>query len=1041
MENEKQLETEAECLRLEIAQLKAERATLSRHLETLRQSEKWYRGIVEAAQEGVCVIGADERTTFANARMAEMLGCAVEDVIGSPAVDFLDAEGKTRVGEYMRQKRKGAVSQKDFKIRRKDGSNFWALISANSLFDEYGKHTGALALVSDITERRKIEESLRSAQEFLSNLLENAQCAIFVSGVDGRVRLVNSVWESHTGLKRDDIVNRTALEFFPEDIARRFMAEDQTVAESGVPLVLQERVDLPNGAHYLHTVKFPLRDADGNVEAIGGISVDMTEREMAEQALRVSEERTRLLIEHSSDIIAIIGPEGEIQYVGPSVERILGYTPDEALGCSVFTDFMHPDDAKLFFKEFISGDYVDYGIKDEFRMRHKDGSWRYLEGRGSYLWNTPGINGALINAREITERKQFVAQIEETNDTLQVLIDSSPLAITAVDTDANVTMWNAAAERMFGWTFEEVQGKPLPFVPAEDVEDYEARFQASVAGTFVGAAERRRLRKDGSLIDISISAAPLQDNHGHIRGSMAIIADMTEQTQARETMRLLESAVHQATDSVLITDTNLEGSGPRILFVNPAFTRMTGYTATDVLGMTPEILNGPKTELSVLEEMRAQLARGEMFSAETTNYRKDRSVFQMEWYASPVRNSSGEITHFISIQRDITERKHLETQLLQAQKMEGIGRLAGGVAHDFNNLLTAIIGYSELAQMSLPPDTPGVAYLQHVRQAADRAAELTHQLLAFARKQVIEPKVVNLNNLILGVDKMLRRLIGEDIELVTLPDANLGQTKVDPGQFEQILVNLAVNARDAMPGGGKLTIETVNATFDETDVPVYGGLPAGNYVMVAVSDNGAGMSREIQAHIFEPFYTTKDQGKGTGLGLATCYGIVKQSGGHIWVYSEIGIGTTFKICLPRVMETESAQGHREDQGAIPRGTETVMLVEDEPMVRSIAAQTLRGQGYEVIEAGSGAEALVACIEHRAEIHMLLTDVIMPHMSGRELAKRLEPLRPAMKVLYTSGYTDSAIVEHGMLEEGIAFLQKPFTPAGLARKVRSVLDET
>jgi two-component system cell cycle sensor histidine kinase/response regulator CckA len=1001
MDNEKQLQAEVERLRLENAQLKTERATLSHHLETLRQSEEWYRGIVEAAQEGVCVIDADKRTTFANARMAEMLGCAVHEVVGSPVVDFLDADGEARVWEYMREKRKGAVSQKDFRIRRRDGSDFWALISANSLFDEGGNHTGALALVSDITERRKIEESLRSAQEFLSNLMENAQCAIFVSGVDGKVRLVNSVWEKHTGLKREEVVNRTALEFFPEDIARRFMAEDQSIAESGNPLILQEHIDLPNGTHYFHTVKFPLRDADGNVEAIGGISVDMTTREMAEQALRVSEERARLLVEYSNDIITIIGPNGEVNYVAPSVERILGYTPEEVLGTNVFGDFMHPDDAAQFFMEFTSGDYIDYGIKDEFRLRHKDGSWRTLEGRGSYLWDTPGITGALINARDITESKQFVAQMEETNDTLQVLIHSSPLAITAVDTDANVTMWNAAAERMFGWTFEEVQGKPLPYVPDSEREDFEARFRASQQGVYVTAAECRRLRKDGSFIDIRISAAPLQDGQGHIRGSMAVISDLTEQTQARETMRLMESAVQQANDSVMITDIHLDEPGPKILFVNPAFTRMTGYTAAEVLGQSSRILRGPKTEPGVIEEMKSQLAKGELFSGEAVKYRKDGSIFQMEWYSAPIRNSSGETTHYISIQRDITERKHLETQLLQAQKMEGIGRLAGGVAHDFNNLLTAIIGYSELAQMSLPPDMPAVAYLGHVRQAADRAAELTHQLLAFARRQVIEPKVVNLNSLIMGVDKMLRRLIGEDVELVTLPDEGLGQTKVDPGQFEQILVNLAVNARDAMPGGGKLTIETMNAVFDETDVPVYGGLPAGDYVMMAVSDNGAGMPREVQAHIFEPF---------------------------------------FKICLPRVMESAAAQGHKDDQGPIPRGTETIMLVEDEPMVRAIAAQTLRGQGYEVIEAGSGGEALVACIEHRSEIHILVTDVIMPHMSGRELARRLEPLRPNMKVLYTSGYTDSAILDHGMLEEGIAFLQKPFTPGGLARKVRSVLDE-
>jgi two-component system cell cycle sensor histidine kinase/response regulator CckA len=384
------------------------------------------------------------------------------------------------------------------------------------------------------------------------------------------------------------------------------------------------------------------------------------------------------------------------------------------------------------------------------------------------------------------------------------------------------------------------------------------------------------------------------------------------------------------------------------------------------------------------------------------------------------------------------EHKRVEAQLLQSQKMEVVGRLAGGVAHDFNNLLTVILGYSELAEEMLNQDDVALAYLRNVGQAAERAAGLTRQLLAFARQQVIEPKVIHINDLILNLDKLLRRLIGEDIELVTLPAPNLGQVKVDPGQIEQVLVNLAVNARDAMPEGGKLTIETAPAILDEEYARQHAEVAPGEYIMLAVSDTGIGMDETIQAHVFEPFFTTKEPGKGTGLGLATCYGIIKQSNGYIWLYSEPGRGTTFKIYLPRVEDTVVSP-QRDTRSTTPYGTETILFVEDEPMVRDISVQALRMQGYTVLEAVNGHEALRVAEEYEGDIHLLVTDVVMPQMGGTELAKRLPATYPDIKILFTSGYTDKAIVHHNVLAPGIAFLQKPFTPGTLTSKVREALD--
>jgi len=422
---------------------------------------------------------------------------------------------------------------------------------------------------------------------------------------------------------------------------------------------------------------------------------------------------------------------------------------------------------------------------------------------------------------------------------------------------------------------------------------------------------------------------------------------------------------------------------------------------------------------------------------EATWKRKDGRRLTVQLSVRAVRDGTGGVEYYETFVRDATEQRRLEGQLLQAQKMEAVGRLAGGVAHDFNNLLTVILSYSDLLLEDLPLDIPDREDVEEIRKAAIAASALTRQLLAFSRQQVLEPRVLDVNTVVASTEKLLTRLLGEDVSLTTSLAVALGAVKVDPGQLEQIIMNLAVNARDAMPRGGRLSIETGNVEMDEGYVSGHPLARPGHYVMLAVSDTGIGMDAATQARIFEPFFTTKEAGKGTGLGLATVYGIVRQSGGFIWVYSEPGHGTSFKIYLPRVDESVSPAVPAAPQ--VVGGSETVLVVEDVAAVRAVTRQMLERQGYRVLEASNGATALSLAQQHQSGIHLLVTDVVMPEVSGRELADQLVQLRPDMKVLFMSGYTDDAIVRHGILQEGIAYLQKPFTPDTLARKVRVVLD--
>ena len=504
---------------------------------------------------------------------------------------------------------------------------------------------------------------------------------------------------------------------------------------------------------------------------------------------------------------------------------------------------------------------------------------------------------------------------------------------------------------------------------------------------------------------------------------------------AEDTVRKLWQAIEQSADMVLITD-----CAGVIEYVNPAFEILTGYSREEAIGETPRLLKSGQQTPELYQELWATILSGNVFRGVLANRKKSGEIFYAEKSITPVRDGEGKITHFISNDRDITERRRLEAQLQQAQKMDAVGKLAGGVAHDFNNLLMVISSYAELMQNSLAPEHPLRRNVQEIMTASRRAADLTRQILAFGRKQMQSLQFLSLNGIILEINKMLPHLLGEDIQIVFVPGEHLGRVKADRVQIEQVVMNLAVNARDAMPDGGKLTIETASVRVDEAYVQQrHAIVPVGDYVLLTVSDSGQGIAPECMTHIFEPFYTTKEDGKGTGLGLATVYGIVKQSGGFVWVYSELGLGATFKIYLPTVEQQADEIPVLKPVAKSVGGRETVQLVEDEAALRQPAREFLASKGYTVIEATDGDDALRIAQNHTGRIDLMITDVIMPHMGGAQLAETLAAARPQMKVLFVSGYAENTILGDSPTDVMTRFLQKPFSLEELARKIRTVLD--
>ena len=603
--------------------------------------------------------------------------------------------------------------------------------------------------------------------------------------------------------------------------------------------------------------------------------------------------------------------------------------------------------------------------------------------------------------------------------------------------DDAVLYVSPAYETIGGRTCQSLYENFQTFLDAVHSEDRERVGRAMAGQRETGGYEEeyRIRRPNGDIRWIWARSYPVCNAEGQVIRFAGIAEDITERKALEHDQARLAAIVEYSDDAIV--SMSLDGV---VISWNDGAERQYGYTDEEMIGRPICVLFPPDHYQEYLQIMK-KVRQGEAISSyDTVRKRKDGTLINMSVSISPIETRAGEAVGASKVARDISKVKKLEEQFRQAQKLEAMGRLAVGVAHDFNNLITVISGYSAVLLDTLPPGFPARDLLAEIKNAGERAASLTRQLLIFSRKQVLEMRVVELNSLIAKSENMLKRLVGEDVDMVTVLDPTLGRINTDPGQMEQVLMNLVINARDAMPQGGKLTIETANAVLDQTYGSSHAQVNPGPYVMLAVSDTGSGMDDQTKARIFEPFFSTKAEGKGTGLGLAMIYGFVKQSGGHVFVYSEPGLGSTFKIYLPEVQDALSVVPSVTVIEDTPHGDETILLVEDDAAVRALARRVLQTCGYTVLEAAHGDEAVQMAGTHPGKIHLLVSDVVVPGINGRRLAERIVALKPGIKVLFLSGYSDNAVIRHGILASEIAFLQKPFTPNVLARKVRDTLDQ-
>jgi two-component system cell cycle sensor histidine kinase/response regulator CckA len=921
----------------------------------------------------------------------------------------------------------------EFRFKAKSGEWRWILSRGKiAELDRSGEAVRVAGSHTDITERKQAEEALRLTQQ----AVDRARDAIHWVGADGKLLYVNEATCQSLGYTREELLSMTVFDIDP--LFSKEMWPEHWQKERGRGNYILETIHKAKDGRI-----FPVEIAVDRVNYGGqeyncAYARDITERKRTEEILRESEERYRQLFELESDAIFLIDNEaGRILEANSAASDLYGYSREELLTKKNTDLSAEPEDTQQVTQTTTT--IPDRVVTVPLRFhRKKDGTVFPVEITGRFFIRQ-GRPVHIAAIRDITERKQA----EEALQMFRYSIDQASVAVFWMNREAGFSYVNDQACHSLGYTREELLRLRLwdidPFYPKERWASNWEQYQENRQGG-EESLETCHRRKDGVVFPVEVSSKHLW--FGDTELHVAFVRDITERKEAEEQLLYQANLLQNVSDAIVATDLNFD-----ITSWNQAAEALYGWPAREVIGQPVHEILQTEHPYARSEQIQGRLLERGIWRGEVIQKHRNGAAINILASVSLVKDSTGNPVGAVAALRDITERKQaeqaqakLEEQLRQAQKMESIGRLAGGVAHDFNNLLTVIQGYCGLIQAQIPSESPLLEDLKQIQRAAERATALTRHLLAFSRKQILAPTTLDLNSLVTNLRKMLERLIGEDITLSTVLQPDLWTIIADPGQIEQVIMNLAVNARDAMPTGGMLTIETSNVQLDENYLRTQLEAPSGPCVMLVITDTGCGMDEATRAQIFEPFFTTKELDKGTGLGLATAYGIIKQSGGDITVYSEPGRGATFRIYLPASEITSSSLAISQVNPVTRGGNETILLVEDEETVRKLARTALQGKGYTILEAGRGGEALSLFEQHQGLIDLLVTDVVMPQMSGRELAEQLKALQPQLKVLFMSGYTDDAIVRHGLLAAEVEYLSKPFSLNVLASKVRELLDK-
>jgi len=894
--------------------------------------------------------------------------------------------------------------------------------------------------------RRQTMDALRLSTAVLEGVVENSPSPIWISDENGIMIRMNRACRELLHASDEELVGKYNV--FEDRIVERqgAMPLVKSVFEKGEtvcftlrynPAQLRPLQPETAGERVLEVTISPVPDSQGRIVHAIVQCLDITERMVRTQQIRQLSNEQRAIL-NTIGMGICFTRNRKVQWANPSFSSMFGYEPGELEGVDTGVFYSNPEDYRRVGEEGyarISGGGV---YATEAPMRKKDGTPALCSITGQAVNPQDPGEGSIWVLHDITERRQAEEQLRESEERFRRLANAAQEGI-IIQQGGLILEANEAACRMFGFGLHEAVGR--------NVLDFLVPGSVTPAVKMIGQeethAEALGIRKDESVFPLELFGRTITLRSG--KAWIISARDLSRQRQAEEALRSSEERfkrlVQNSSDIIAVMDE--EGM---ITSISDSVEGVLGYQAEQVTGTKAfDIVHpGDRERTMVFFRNALNQKTGSIHWAEYRLRHRNGNWTVVESVATNLLRDPV-VRGIVLNVRDVTERKNaelekqkLQEQLQQAMKMEAVGRLAGGVAHDFNNLLTVITGYVELARVKLKPLDPLYRTVEGIQKAAESAAALTRQLLAFSRRQIIEPKVVNLNDLIRSLAKMLTRVIGEDVELDTVLQEGLGSVEVDPGQFEQVLVNLSVNARDAMPDGGRLVVETSNCELDEEYCSRHPDVQPGRYVLLAVSDTGHGMSDDVKRHLFEPFFTTKHKGQGTGLGLATTFGIVKQAGGAIEAYSEVGRGTTFKIYLPSVQEEAAPLVTEAHAAEMVKGKETILLVEDDENVRDVALNMLEHLGYRVLTAANGGEAFLLMEKHAADVAMLMTDVVMPGMNGRELAERLLKLKPALNVLFTSGYTENVIVHHGILESSLNFIGKPYTMQALARKIREVL---